>query len=72
MRDEKAEQFYQDIKTMEEHYQGQWDKWMMADNCWTIKRSLDNIKQIIKKEKILTIFFLCSQRFISAVSLLND
>ena len=41
--DEQGERFHQDIKTMEECYQGQRDKRMMADFCWNIKRDLNNI-----------------------------
>ena len=36
--DEQGEWFYQDLKTMEERYQGTWDKHMVADYCWSIKR----------------------------------
>ena len=36
--DEQGERFHQDIKTMEECYQGQWDKQMMADYNWSIRR----------------------------------
>ena len=36
--EEQGERFHQDLKTMEEHYQGRWDKHMMADYCWSIKR----------------------------------
>ncbi len=36
--DEQGERFHQDLKTMEERYQGRWDKHMMADYCWSIKR----------------------------------
>ena len=35
--DEQGERFHQDFKTMEERYQGRWDKRMMADYCWSIK-----------------------------------
>ena len=42
--DEHSEQFYQDIKTMEEHYQRQWNKQMMPDLGWSIKRDLNNIE----------------------------
>ena len=41
--DDQGERFHQDIKTMEECYQGQWDKRMMADYCSSIKRDF-NIK----------------------------
>jgi hypothetical protein len=36
--DEQGERFHQDLMTMEERYQGRWDRHMMADYCWTIKR----------------------------------
>ena len=37
--DEQGEQFHQDLKIMEGRYQGRWDKSMMADYCWSIKRN---------------------------------
>ena len=37
--DEQGERFHQDLKIMEERYQGHWDKNMMADYCWSIKRN---------------------------------
>lgn len=53
--EEQGERFHQDIKSMEQRYQGRWDVTMMADYCWMlfrdetaacnhkgIKRSLDN------------------------------
>lgn len=36
--DEQGERFHQDLMTMEERYQGRWDKHMLADYCWSIKR----------------------------------
>ena len=36
--DEQGERFHQDIKTMEERYQGRWDIHMVADYCWSIQR----------------------------------
>ena len=35
--DEQGERFHQDIKIMEERYQGRWDVNMMADYCWNLK-----------------------------------
>ena len=40
MSDEQGERFHQDIKTMEKRYQGRWNKWMMADYYWSLKRDL--------------------------------
>ena len=36
VRDEQGERFYQDIKIMEELYQGSWDSHMMADYCCSL------------------------------------
>ena len=38
--EEQGERFHQDIKTMEECYQGRWDSHMMADYCWSLKRDV--------------------------------
>jgi hypothetical protein len=36
--EEQGERFHQDMKTMEERYQGRWNTHMMADYCWTLQR----------------------------------
>lgn len=36
--EEQGERFHQDIKLMEERYQGRWDDHMMADYCWNLIR----------------------------------
>ena len=36
--EEQGERFHQDIKVMEERYQGRWDTVMMADYCWSLMR----------------------------------
>ena len=36
--EEQGERFHQDIRVMEERYQGRWDCHMMADYCWNLKR----------------------------------
>lgn len=46
--DEQGERFHQDLKTMEERYQGRWDTHMMADYCWSIKR--DRPEQVHKRK----------------------
>ena len=38
--DKQGERFHQDLKIMVDRYQGRWDKRMMADYCWSIKRDL--------------------------------
>ena len=35
--DKKGKQFHHDLKSMEEHIQGRWDKHMMTNYCWNIK-----------------------------------
>ena len=36
--EEQGERFLQDIKMMEERYQGRWDAHMMSDYCWILIR----------------------------------
>lgn len=38
--EEQGERFHQDIKVMEERYQGRWDSNMMADYCWSLMRDI--------------------------------
>ena len=38
VRYEQGEQFHQDLMTVEERYQGRWDRHMLADYCRSIKR----------------------------------
>ena len=45
VRDMQGERFHQDIKTMEERYQGQRDKRMMANFRCSIKRDLNNTER---------------------------
>ncbi|KAK4873204.1 hypothetical protein RN001_015233 [Aquatica leii] len=39
---EQGEKFHQDIKTMEDRYQGRWGTHMMADYCWSLQRDCPN------------------------------
>ena len=41
--DEQGERFHQDMRDMEERYQGRWDAHMMADYCWSIARDNPNL-----------------------------
>ena len=34
--EEQGERFHQEIKIMEERYQGRWGTHMMSDYCWTL------------------------------------
>ena len=36
--DEQRERFHQDLMAVEERYQGRWDRHVLADYCWSIKR----------------------------------
>lgn len=38
MSEEQGERSHQDMRTMEERYQGRWDAHMMADYCWSLQR----------------------------------
>ena len=38
--DKQRERFHQDIKTMEERYQGRWDKQMISGYCWSNKKGI--------------------------------
>ena len=42
--DEHGEPFHQDIKVMEERYQGRWNTHMMADYCCSIQRDCVDMK----------------------------
>ena len=35
---EQGERFQQDLMAVEERYQGRWDRHMLAEYCWSIKR----------------------------------
>lgn len=39
--EEQGERFHQDIREMEDRYQGRWDINMMVDFCWTLKRETE-------------------------------
>ena len=49
--DEQGERFHQNLKIMEDRYQGRWNKTMMADYFWNIKRDLSDRKS--RKRKFL-------------------
>jgi hypothetical protein len=46
--EEQGERFHQDIRVMEERYQGRWDVNMLADYCWCHKRDVPNVKHARK------------------------
>jgi hypothetical protein len=50
--EEQGERFHQDMSTMEERYQGRWDKHMMADYCWSLLRESANATYKRKSNKI--------------------
>ena len=47
LSDELRERFHQDVKEMEERYQGRWDAVMLADYWWSIKR--DSVATLSRK-----------------------
>ena len=49
--DEQGERFHQDIKVMENRYQGYWNTKMMADYCWSLKRDCPNDSHARKSNK---------------------
>ena len=49
--EEQGERFHQDLKVMEDRYQGRWDEHMMADYCWSITRDCQNIEHCKKSRK---------------------
>ncbi|UYV66646.1 hypothetical protein LAZ67_4002439 [Cordylochernes scorpioides] len=53
--DEQGERFHQDMKVMEERYQGVWDCHMMADYCWNLSRDLPEYTYK-RKAKMLSYF----------------
>ena len=40
LSEEQGELFHQDIRVMEELYQGRWDMNSLADYCWCLKRNV--------------------------------
>ncbi|KAL7630004.1 UNVERIFIED_CONTAM: hypothetical protein RMT77_019877 [Armadillidium vulgare] len=57
--DEQGERFHQDIKTMEERYQGRWNSHMMADYCWSLMRQPRSCTSEISQEKKVQITSIC-------------
>lgn len=53
--EEQGECFHQDIKLMEERYQGRWDSNMMADYCWSLMRDIPEAvhQRSAKKRKFM-------------------
>ena len=53
--EEQRKRFHQDIKVMEERYQGQWSCNMMADYCWNLMRDIPYVvhKRSATKRKFM-------------------
>ena len=49
--DEQDERFHQDIKVMKERYQGPWDKKMISDYYWCLKRNKKDCQHSRKSKK---------------------
>ncbi|GFX79403.1 uncharacterized protein TNCV_1715531 [Trichonephila clavipes] len=54
--EEQGERFHQDLRTMEERYQGRWDSHMMADYCWSLQR---DPPKVVHSRKSYKRSFLC-------------
>ena len=44
LSEEQGERFHQDIRVMEERYQGRWNVNFLADYCWCLKRDVVNVQ----------------------------
>jgi hypothetical protein len=55
--EEQGERFHQDIRVMEERYQGRWDVNMLADYCWCLKRDSPHVQHT---RKALKTSFICN------------
>ena len=53
--DKQGERFHQDLIAVEERYQGKWDRHMLADYCWSIKRDCPGI--VYKRKSYKRQFF---------------
>ena len=42
--EEQGECFHQDIRVMEERYQGRWNVSTLAEYCWYLKRDVPEVK----------------------------
>lgn len=51
LSEEQGERFHQDLKELERRYQGKWNKNMLADYCWLMKREDPNILHTRKARK---------------------
>ena len=51
LSEEQGERFHQDIRVMEERYQGRWDAPFLADYCWSLQRHCPETKHSRKSYK---------------------
>lgn len=49
--EEQGERFHQDLRVMEERYQGRWDVKFLADYCWCLKRDVQSTQHKRKSMK---------------------
>ncbi|GFY31403.1 uncharacterized protein TNCV_4989621 [Trichonephila clavipes] len=49
--EKQGERFLQDLRTMEERYQGPWDSHIMSDYCWSLQRDLPKVVHSRKSYK---------------------
>ena len=67
--DEQGERFHQDLMAVEERYQGRWDRHMLADNCWSIKR---DCPAIVYKRKSYKRKFFPRYRYLQVIRTLTN
>ena len=51
--EEQGERFHQDVKVMEERYQGRWNCNMMADYCWSLMRDAVHKRSATKRKFLM-------------------
>ena len=57
---EQGERFHQDIKVMQQWYEGRWDENMMVNHCWMLKRDAPQ-KESMKRKMPLGRSFECKR-----------
>ena len=54
--EEQGKRFHQDIKTLENRYQGKCDMHMMADYCWSLEKDCSKMySRMAKRKKFLNV-----------------
>ena len=71
LNEEQRERFHQDIRVMEERFQGRWDVTFLADYCWCLKRDVvatqHRRKSLKGPSSMLSYRVMCNLYFLSFV-----